>query len=249
MVMCLDGRFSRFVVLHADQLRARNVKGRKGDLEDEIICKGCKWRKKKYSGRTSLTECNERKRRVMSESGFDNAVELLDNAGLLPVKRDQIANIEDYDELDQLIMGAPPAAKFAAIGDILAGKIVRVFATQVTDFDTREPQWWDDGSPKLQVVVVVDSAADGLLSLYAGSRGLRDALREACRDARAGLRPGGTLAVRYVRDGEPFRKGVNPPKIYEAAYDPPDRRPVNPVAAAMAENVSRDRSQPAEPPF
>ncbi|MFS8609767.1 MAG: ATP:cob(I)alamin adenosyltransferase [Gammaproteobacteria bacterium] len=32
---------------------------------------------------------------------------------------------------------------------------------------------------------------------------------------------GGTLAVQYTSDGEPSRRGMNPPKQYTAAYKPP----------------------------
>jgi hypothetical protein len=33
--------------------------------------------------------------------------------------------------------------------------------------------------------------------------------------------PGGELIVTYTGDGEPTRKGLNPPKLYSVVYVPP----------------------------
>lgn len=184
----------------------------------------------------------------MNDMYPDSALEVLEQGGLVAKTPQPIMN-EDYDEIDHLLMGAPPAVKFAEIGDSVAGRITRVYQVQVTDFETRAPQWWEDGSPKMQVVVILDvSDGAGLQSLYIASKGLREALRDACRDVGRGLRPGGYLAVKYTGDGEPFRKGVNPPKIYDAGYSPPDRLPLDKTNPApnlrQAELVQGD-----EPPF
>jgi len=163
--------------------------------------------------------------------------------------------VTDYAEIDQLIMGAPPAAQFKDVGALVTGKILRVVARQATDFTTKEPKWWPDGAPQMEPVITLESA-DGPLTLYAGSRGLRDALREACRQAGAGLRPGGTLAVRYTGDGTPSKPGMAAPKAYDAAYDPPG--PVLPAprpGPTYAARIEEDRSRvsqmvtAADPPF
>lgn len=155
----------------------------------------------------------------------EQAIENLREAGLLPVPQQpvQLARTDDYDEIDRLIAGAPPAVKFSEIGTMASGRIDSVFARQATDFDTKEPKFWDDGNPIMEPVIVLETS-EGLQTLYVGSAGLRSALREACRAAGMGLRPDGHLAVKYTGDGEPFRKGANPPKIYQAAYDPPGRK-------------------------
>ena len=159
--------------------------------------------------------------------------------------------VHDFGEIDALTMGAPPAAQFAEINALVTGKITRVIARQATDFDTNEPKWFEDGRPMMQAVVTLETG-DGPVTLYCGSKGLRDAIRSACRDAGVGLRPGGQLAVKYTGDGAPFKAGANPPKIYEAAYDPP---------LTLARKVEQDRSvveqnvrttvlaQGSEPPF
>ena len=165
----------------------------------------------------------------------------------------QVAPIETYDyaEIDAITMGAPPAARFDEVDALVSGEITRVIARQATDFDTREPKWFEDGRPIMEAVVTMETA-DGPCTLYCGSKGLRDAIREACRDAGMGLRPKGHLAVRRVADGEPFKKGAKPPKQYDAAYDPP---------LTLARKVEQDRTvveqnvrttvlaQGSDPPF
>jgi hypothetical protein len=145
-----------------------------------------------------------------------------------------------YAELDMLLLGAPPAAQFKDIGATVIGKVTRAVVRQATDFDTKQPKYWPDGAPILEPVIGLENA-DGPLTLYAGSSGMREALREACRDAGVGLRPGGTLLVRYIAD-EPSKKGGSARKVYEAAYDPPES--VRRAAAGgptMADQIAADR--------
>lgn len=176
----------------------------------------------------------------------DQAIENLREGGLLPEKQAQpkLARYDDFDDIDSLVMGPPAAVKFAEIGTTAAGKIEQVFARQATDFDTREPRFWDDGNPIMEPVIILDTE-DGPQTLYIGSAGLRSALRDACRAAGVGLRPGGYLVVKYTGDGTPARKGINPPKLYQAAYDPPGRRRAADGRSELAD------SRPAQdgPPF
>jgi hypothetical protein len=177
----------------------------------------------------------------------DAAMEVLEQGGLISKPKAPIMN-EDYDEIDHLVMGAPPAVKFEQPGDTVSGRITRVYQVQQTDYDTREPLWWEDGQPKMQVVVVLDVAGEGLRSLYIGSRGMRDAIREACRAVDRGLRPDGYLTARYTQDGQPFKKGARPPKEYQAGYDPPGRRPLD--ERMPAPNLKHaELSQGDSPPF
>jgi len=174
-----------------------------------------------------------------------------DDGAIQPVPA---AVITDYAEIDAVLMGAPPAAQFRDIGALVTGKIQRVILRQATDFGTKELKWWPDGAPVLEPVITLDTA-EGPLSLYAGSRGMRDALKEACRAAGIGLRPGGRLAVRYTGDGEPYKGGANRPKVYEAAYEPPAGLPVN-SGPTIAQRLEADKAsrvtqlvQQQEPPF
>jgi len=177
----------------------------------------------------------------------EQALENLQEAGLVPKPEDRkpLARTEDYDEIDALLMGSPAAIKFGEYGATAVGSIVSVFARQATDFDSGEPKFWDDGQPIMEPVVILCQPDGEMGTLYVSSAGLRTALKEACRIAGKGLRPGGYLVVRYTKDGEPFRKGGFPPKIYDAQYAPPGRPPLPPLPELP--NPVPDTS--AEPPF
>jgi len=160
----------------------------------------------------------------------DQAIENLQEAGLVPApEKKTFARTGDYDEIDALIMGPPPPFKFASYGDTAVGTITSVFARQATDFDSGEAKFWDDGTPILEPVIIFCQPDGELATLYVSSAGVRTALKDACRKAGKGLRPGGYIAVRYTKDGEPFRKGAFPPKIYEAQYAPPGTPPIPPL--------------------
>lgn len=175
----------------------------------------------------------------------DQAIENLREAGLLPDERPRpkLARHDSFEDVDSLLMGPPGAVKFAEIGTSVSGKVTQVFAKQSTDFDTREPKFWDDGSPMMEPVVILDTP-DGPQTLYVSSAGLRNALKDACREAGVGLRPGGYLAVKYAADGTPYKKGARPPKIYQAAYDPPGRKRLD-----GSSELADSRPPQEEPPF
>lgn len=160
----------------------------------------------------------------------------------------QPVTVSDFAEIDSVIMGAPPAAQFKDPGAVVVGEITRVILRQATDFTSKEPKWWPDGSPLLEPVITLETA-EGPVSVYAGSKGMRDALREACREAGAGLRPGGRLAVKYTGDGVPFKAGVNAPKLYAAGYDPPAGMvPARTAVPAGGQRTEQLVAEPA-PPF
>lgn len=107
---------------------------------------------------------------------------------------------------------------------------------QTRDFDTDKPEFWDDGSPKMQPVVRIqtdlreDDDDDGVRVIYCkggkmtgpkGGRTLQEAIRHASIEAKAPVRKGGTLTVRYLEQGEPAKRGFNGPKLYVAKYTPP----------------------------
>src|SRR5229473_787191 len=151
-----------------------------------------------------------------------------------------VAPVTDFGEIDAVLMGAPPAAQFKDIGALVQGKIARIVLRQATDFDSKEPKWWPDGRPVMEPVITLETA-DGLATLYAGSSGMREALREACRQAGIGLRPGGQLAVRYTEDEPAKKRGMNGRKLYEAGYDPPGTAlPPPRPGPTYAQQIERD---------
>lgn len=165
-----------------------------------------------------------------------------------------------------LLDTSAPGAKFPSVGTRVAGVVVEdAVERQQRDFDDGSLLFWDDGNPRMQLVVTIDTGVrdpmveddDGHRTLYVKGDMLR-AVREACR--RAGvkaIKQGGKIAVTFVRE-EPLPKGKrgNPKKIYAAEYLPPSGGSLlaEPVAAerapaGKASGGYAGRSLDDEPPF
>lgn len=162
-----------------------------------------------------------------------------------------------------LMGGGVPSAKFDAIGTTVAGTITeQPTIQQQRDFDTGQPEFWDDGNPKYMLVVHLETKQrdpsvdndDGTRALYVRSflqKAIRDAVRLAGGD---GLEPGGHLSVTYTGDGTPPRRGANAPKLYTATYKLPTAQAANeflnaapnPAVQQAAENVATS-DQPQMP--
>lgn len=134
------------------------------------------------------------------------------------------------DPNDLLLGSGIPAAKFAAVGATVKGTVVRSESGQQTDFATGKPLTFDDGNPKMQVIITLQtddrdpSVGDdnGQRKLYVrvGSQ-MHKAIAGALRSVNAKLDVGGTLAVKYDHDEPSQTKGFNPAKQYVAQYAPP----------------------------
>lgn len=131
------------------------------------------------------------------------------------------------DALDALVSGGTAIFKFDSIGDTCKGTVTNVEQTQQTDFTSGKPLFWDDGQPRMQFVVHLDTDArdgaddDGKRRIFAKGQ-MEKAIKQAIRESKAGRDQiiGGTLAVQYVEDGDPPRPGLNAPKIYRAQFKP-----------------------------
>lgn len=131
----------------------------------------------------------------------------------------------DNSALD-LLEGGGKTAKFATIGDIVKGTVVSASSKQQTEFGTGKPLTWDNGDPKMELVVTLatderdpdDATDDGTRVLYA-----KGAMLAAIRAARQGktFEAGGTLAVKYVSDKPSSTPGYNPAKQFVAEYQAP----------------------------
>lgn len=129
-----------------------------------------------------------------------------------------------------LLSTGVPSAKFPTIGTVVKGQVLDFRVEQARDFDTKALRTWDDGNPVMQLVVTLQTdqrdpdrdSDDGARAVYALG-GMLKAIRDAVRP-HGGIEAGGTLAVQYIGDGEPSRRGLNPPKQYRAEYQPPVKR-------------------------
>lgn len=120
-----------------------------------------------------------------------------------------------------LLAGGAPAAKFPTVGTTVKGKVINAEVTQQTDYATGEVKTWDDGSPRLQIVITVQTDErdpdipndEGERRIFVKGQMLQ-ALRSALRAVGArDITPGDTIAVQYTGDGE-AKRGMNPPKLY-----------------------------------
>lgn len=139
--------------------------------------------------------------------------------------------------------GSGRSAKFESIGDTIKGTVIDAEVAAQTDFATGVPLTWDNGDPKMQLVITVqtdardDSDDDGKRKVYlkgaksnpqSGAGALAEAMRKA--GAKEPL-PGGEIAIRYTGDGTPPKVGFHAPKLYAVIYTPPPSA----VASALAE--------------
>jgi hypothetical protein len=126
--------------------------------------------------------------------------------------------------------GGTPALKFETVGTSHTGTVAaEPTASQQTDFRTKAPETWPDGSPKMQVLVQMSTTLrdpakpedDGTRTLYIKGKELTNAVRAGIQASGAnGLHTGGVLTVAYIADGQ-AQPGMNPPKLYVAQYQPP----------------------------
>lgn len=138
---------------------------------------------------------------------------------------------------EQFLLGAGgKSAKFDAVGVQVSGTIAQPpQVRQQTHMETGAPLTWDNGDPRMQLVVQLqtteraDADDDGIRNLYVkgskdpSSKSLHAAVAGAVAGSGAkGLEVGGTLSVTYVGDGVSKTRGFNPPKQYEATYVPPN---------------------------
>lgn len=153
----------------------------------------------------------------------------------------------------QFLMGGEsvPSAfsKNDPIGTRRGGKIVeQPELRQQTDFDSGALLTWDDGSPRMHLVITVQTEQrdpslpddDGRRRFYVKAN-LQKAVREAIRKAGApGLEVGGSLFVTRSGQDEPKRRGLSGAWLHTAEYVPAaqafvaDPAPATPAPAASS---------------
>jgi hypothetical protein len=143
---------------------------------------------------------------------------------------------------DQFLLGSKTrSASFETIGDTVTGVILSTAVQQQTDIHSGAPLSWDNGDPRMQLVVRLQTSLreepdengipdDGVRAVYVkgskktGTRSMHDAVATAVRQAGGkGLEEGGTLTVTFVGEEPPSQRGLSPRKLWEATYVQPDR--------------------------
>ena len=138
-------------------------------------------------------------------------------------------------DVNSVLMGSGGrSATFKTHGDQVWGEIVHSELRQQTDFDTNALLFWDDGKPRMQVVITLqtdeqtDDEDDGLRKVYAKGQMMRAIQQAVLKAGARGIADGGKLVVRYTGDAEPKRKGMSGEKQYFAKYVQPERTTVLP---------------------
>lgn len=150
--------------------------------------------------------------------------------------------------LGDLLAGNSAKAYFGADsqpGDSVTGVIEKIETTQVNDFQTKQPAFWNDGRPKEQIHVIIQTQLrdpsvdddDGRRSLWIKGWGIQlKAFREACRQAGVKIpKPGDTVTERFVGLGQ-RGDAPQPPKVFEFHIEP-----------ASSVNSLVNGSQPQQP--
>lgn len=156
---------------------------------------------------------------------------------------DPFADNTTPDSGTSFFEGGAPSCKFANIGDLHTGIVLKYDERQQRDIQTGEPKSWPDGKPCMMLAVTLQTEEhdndidgdDGVRMLYINKPGgMFSAVSKAIRDSKGRFAPGGTLAVKYIKNGVAKQKGFNAPKEYAAKYTPP--------GAAKPEKVSTSAS-------
>lgn len=158
---------------------------------------------------------------------------------------------------DLLASDGSATAKFEALGTRIGGTITACDIRQARNFTTGEPEFWDDGGPKQQAVITVqtdlrDPAVtddDGKRSIYVKWWGeSREALKAALKAAQDDdVRPGGQFFATYSGDKASDRKGFNATKLFTYEYTQPGLGIGGEVAATPAATVQTAPAVTAAP--
>lgn len=160
--------------------------------------------------------------------------------------------------LGDLLAGNSAKAYFGANsqpGDSVTGVIEKIETTQVNDFQTKQPAFWNDGRPKEQIHVIIQTQLrdpsvdddDGRRSLWIKGWGIQlKAFREACRQAGVKIpKPGDTITERFVGLGQ-RGDAPQPPKVFEFHIEPASS--VNSlVNGSQPQQPGMQQAQPAYP--
>lgn len=163
-----------------------------------------------------------------------------------------------YDD-DPLLGDSLPSLSFkdAVVGTTYSGVITkRARLLQQRDFDTQQPATWEDGNPKMAVVIDL-LIGDEKYALWAPKpSAMFAALIDAQKAAGAGtMVEGGVLHIKFTGTETNKRNPrLNAQKLYAAKYEPP--AVVDPLEteaelqARLAEErqAQQPRPQTAQPP-
>ena len=147
-------------------------------------------------------------------------------------------------------------AKFEQPGTSISGLIENVTANQIRDFKSRQPKFFDDGQPQMQVLVTINTGVtdpmveddDGRRTVYIKGFGLQrhawlQALHNAGLRKAAEVRPGDRFTATFTGFGE-AKPGMNAPKLFEYVIE--HQSPAD-LAMNQPQQPGMQQAQPAYP--
>lgn len=147
-------------------------------------------------------------------------------------------------------------AKFEQPGTSISGIIENVTANQIRDFQSRQPKFFDDGQPQMQVLVTINTGVtdpmveddDGRRTVYIKGFGLQrrawlQALHNAGLRKAAEVRPGDRFTATFTGFGE-AKPGMNAPKLFEYVIE--HQSPAD-LAMNQPQQPGMQQAQPAYP--
>ncbi len=178
---------------------------------------------------------------------------------------DEFTNSNPFADIDSALHGGSKSFfnLHSEPGDTVTGTITKVDVKQVTNYKTKEPEFFPSGDPKKQVILTLqtslreDADDDGKRSVYIPLWGgkkaaLADAMRAAgMKEASTALALGNTFTARFVGEERKHGKdGSYTEKIYEYAIQAASTAALNEAmapAAPVAPAAPAPAPQPAAP--
>ncbi len=116
----------------------------------------------------------------------------------------------------------PPAVSLKK-GETVSGSIYNAEPYQVTDFETREPLEWPDGSPQMGLAIMFNNEETGAkTTLYVQGQERRRnygaALAAAGIDPEEGVAAGDYISITYTANKKTKKGGIA--KVYEIVIKP-----------------------------
>lgn len=164
------------------------------------------------------------------------------------------------ESLDELLSGSGAKSFFNADsqpGQSVTGVLDLIETSQMRDFQTKQPAYWNDGRPRMQIHIVLQTTLhdpsieddDGRRSLWIKGWGIQlKAFREACRQAGVKApKAGDTMTATFTGLGE-RGNAPQPPKVYAYQITPSNSvdQLVNPQTPAAQQPVGQFPQQPAQ---
>lgn len=179
---------------------------------------------------------------------------------------DEFTTPNPFADIDSALHGGSKSFfnQYSTPGDTVTGTITKVDVKQVTNFQTKEPEFFPSGDPKKQVILTLqttmreDADDDGKRSVYiplwgAKKAALADAMRAAgMKEASTALAMGNTFTARFVGEERKHGKtGSYTEKIYEYSIQAASTAALNeamtPAAPAAPAAAPAPASQPTPP--